>query len=178
MKQTFYTSDYSRLPLRELAVLIAQDYHSSLKEAIDTVLVHLDTAYSIHSSDKKLVRIRALASRIREMFVEHAEKEERLLFPMLLADTDKRFTGRDIQEFRLFLGELKAEHRRLGEEFTNVRDLTNNYNFEASASPSEKLAYARLNEFEQDLNRLFYIEEEFLFPRIQAINQKNNIRPS
>lgn len=173
MRPPINNNNYSRLPLKELAVLIATDYHSTLKESMETVLVQLEAAHKIDPQNKDLTKAHAQVRLIREFFLQHAGKEERLLFPLLNASSEKRPSGRDAEEVRQFVQELKVEHRQLMTELVRMRSITNTYNSEPAASPSQKLAYAQLNDFEQDVNRLVYIEEEFLFPRVLLLYQKN-----
>lgn len=173
MKPRTPNPNYAQLPLKELAALIAKDYQPSLKESMNTILVQLDAAHSIEPGKKEITTARAFVSRVSEIFFQHAGKEERLLFPLCSTATEKRASGRDIKELVQFIAELKSEHKQITEEIDNIRALTNTYNYEPLASPSQKLAYAQLNEFEQDVNRLIYIEEEFLFPRLLSVYQKN-----
>lgn len=174
MRPPINNQNYSRLPLRELAVLIATDYHSNLKEAMETVLVQLEAAHRIDPENAELSQARAQIILIRDFFLQHAGKEERFLFPLLNGDSEKRASGRDAEELRRFIAELKTEHRQLMSELTRLRSLTHTYNSKPAASPSQKLAYAQMNDFEQDVNRLVYIEEEFFFPRLLLVYQKNN----
>lgn len=169
MKASIHTQEHSRLPLKELVVLLSKDYHSTLKESIDTILVQLGTAHAIEEKNEELTKTKTLAGLLREFFFQHAAKEGRFLFPL----SEKQVTEKDADELRLFITSLKSEHRQLTKKILRIRMLTNNYNCGPAASPSQKLAYARLNEFEQDVNRLIYIEEEFLFPRLLLVYQKN-----
>lgn len=174
MRPQINNQNYARLPLKELAVLIATDYHATLKESMETVLVQIEAANRIEPGNRELSKASVLIEQIRDFFIQHAGKEERLLFPLLNTNSENRRTGRDAEELRRFITELKSEHRQLSVELQKIRLLTNSYNTEPTASPSQKLAYAQLNDFEQDVNRLIYIEEEFFFPRLLLIYQKNN----
>lgn len=174
MRPPINNQNYSLLPLRELAILISDDYHAKLKEAMETVLVQLDAAHHIDAEKKELGLAHDFIIQIRDFFLQHAGKEERFLFPLLNNESGKRPSGRDTEELRRFINELKAEHRQLMTQLTKLRSLTNTYNATPMASPSQKLAYAQMNDFEQDVNRLIYIEEEFLFPRLLSVYQKNN----
>lgn len=175
MKRTPSNStEYNRLNTRELVTLIAADYHPALKDALDSVIVQMETAQKVESGDQNVKKTLATIRLFRDLFLEHSGKEERLLFPLVTNPADKKMSGNDVSEIREFLAELKSEHRRMEEEIDRIRIYTDHYSSEPSASPSHKLAYAQLNEFEQDFNRLVFVEEEFLFPRLSLIVKKIN----
>lgn len=175
MKRTPSNStEYNRLNTRELVTLISRDYHPALKDALDSVIVQMEAAQKVEAGDQKVKKALASIKLFRDLFSAHSGKEERLLFPLVNNPTEKKLSGNDISEIREFLGELKAEHRRMEDEIDRIRIYTDHYSSEPSASPSHKLAYAQLNEFEQDFNRLVFVEEEFLFPRLSLIVKKIN----
>jgi iron-sulfur cluster repair protein YtfE (RIC family) len=166
---------YNRLSIRELTVLVSSDYHPAIKNALDSVIVQLEAARKVEDGNPKFEKVVSTILNFRELFLEHAGKESRLLFPLLNVQGGKRQSGNEVAEIREFLGELKVEHRRLENEIDKIREYTDSYTCKPSASPSHKLAYAQLNEFEQDFNRLVFVEEQFLFPRVLLIHKKNNL---
>jgi iron-sulfur cluster repair protein YtfE (RIC family) len=138
--------------------LISCDYHVSMMLALDAVLAQLGAGE--RSDDDYTDHVLEEIVNLRAQLAAHVEKEKQLLFPLFQA------SGSRDDSIKPLLKDLRYEHRKMEELFTRLSHLTNEYNGESSAAPSQKLAYAQLNELEQDFNRAIFVEEEYLFPRL------------
>ncbi|MFO7179268.1 MAG: iron-sulfur cluster repair di-iron protein [Pseudomonadota bacterium] len=86
----------------------------------------------------------------------HMNKEERVLFPMIL---DGR-RGLDTP-----IGVMEAEHRDHGAALERTRALTTNLTAPDEACPTWRATYLRLLEFERELMDHVHLENYVLFPR-------------
>jgi iron-sulfur cluster repair protein YtfE (RIC family) len=161
------TTDYSALTLKELIGLLMMNYHNPMRDAFAAIITQLAASDRVEG-EKEESKPLVLVKKISERFLSHIGKEERLLFPLADSKNSKAAFPADPQPF---LDELKDEHQKLEREFDDLEEATGFYNTEPGASPSRKLAYARLNDLDQDFSRLMYIEEEFLFPRFRRLNK-------
>lgn len=165
MKQTSNSSDYAKLKTGDLLDVISNDFQKEIVETIETVNLQLKTAHKLEPFDEELEFALVTSQEVEEKFTELISKEEKFLFP-ILRTSKKRVQGEDEKiDFRSFISSLKEEHQKLKKQFSMIRKATHNYNCEPSYTPSHKLAFAQLNDLEQDFNRLFFVEEEYLFPR-------------
>ncbi|HET6989768.1 MAG TPA: hemerythrin domain-containing protein [Bacteroidia bacterium] len=172
MKQPLNTNDYAKLSVENLLDIISDKFHKEIQETFDTVNLQLKIAHKLEPLEEELEFALVMVGEIEKKFTEHIEKEEILLFPIL--GVTKKRTGvygeeNDTEEF---ISDLKSEHDILKTQFSQIRKATNQYTCEPSSTPSHKLAYAQLNDLEQDINRLFFVEEEYLFPRVLRVQHK------
>ncbi len=61
---------------------------------------------------------------------------------------------------------MRTAHTSILRLFRKLRLLTNNYMAPDSATPALRLSYAQLFNFEQDMIRHVFLEEQILFPKL------------
>lgn len=158
---------------RELSAHLKQILFPRMREALDAVTLQLDVAQKLDQKDQDLAGVIQLVLKIKQEFVSHLEKEENLFFPIIHSETTDVSSLISHAELTEFISELKTEHEQNRSTLNSLRRMTNQYQFPSSAPPSKKLAYALLNDLEQDFNRLYYIEEEHIFPKVSAYIRKS-----
>jgi len=156
--------EYARLSVQELLDLVSGQMHDGAKDAMDTALVQLETAHKLEPNDEALEFAMVSLKTMQEKFNAHSGKEERLLFPLFKNGRSRNEALKNGVEN--FVAELLQEHDWLRTRLDWISRATRKYQCEPTATPSHKLAYAHLNDLEQDFNRLFFVEEEYLFPRL------------
>jgi len=172
MKRTVNTGEFENLNSNELLDLVSTDFHSATRETLDTVDVQLQTAHKCDPKDEELEYAWTVIKTMRGKFEEHVRKEERLLFPLLTVSKRKSINSNEAREVVDFIGELKEEHQEIKNQFVLLRKATHEYECAVDSFPSQKLAYAQLNNLEQDFNRIFFVEEEYVFPRLLRFYNK------
>jgi iron-sulfur cluster repair protein YtfE (RIC family) len=165
MKQTSTSTDYAKLSIGDLLRVISDDFQKEMVETFETVNTQLKTAHKLEPLDEELEFALVTSQQVEEKFMELINKEEKFLFPLLTFSKKKQVADEEKSDFNSFISALKTEHQNLKKQFSLIRKATGNYNCEPSFTPSHKLAFAQLNDLEQDFNRLFFVEEEYLFPR-------------
>jgi len=122
-------------------------------------------AEKITPDDTTLQSVLQIVRDLKSALYTHLAREYRLLYPVMRAASNGTWVAAG-SEIKSFVQEMISEHAALKETLAQLRRATADYNSLPKASPSQKLAFAQLNVLEQDLNMLFYVEEEYLFPKI------------
>lgn len=172
MKRPSNINDYTKLSIQELLEIVATDFHKGMRETFATVNLQLEIAHKLEPREEELEFAWASLKEMERDFIQHISKEEQLLFPILTHPKKRQALPEEAKELNYFISNLKAEHALLKTQIAQIKRITNNYAAEPSFTPSHKLAYAQLNDLEQDFNRLFFVEEEYLFPRAIRFNNK------
>lgn len=150
----------------DLVHLISNEFHSGMNESFITVRQQLETAKKLQAEDEEMEFSLEKIKKIQEKFLEHSQKETRLLFPLLNSSKSKKSFMKEEENIGEFVEELREEHEWIKKQFNLIRSATHHYECDVDSTPSHKLAYAQLNDLDQDFKRLFFIEEEYLFPKL------------
>ena len=172
MKRIMNSREFEKLNGSDLLHLISTEFHAGMREKLETVNMQLATADRCEPENEELEFTLATLKSINEKFLEHVGKEERLLFPLISIARKKESVESEKKNVAEFIVELKKEHNWLKNQLQLIRKATNDYQCQINSSPSHKLAYAQLHDLEQDFNRAFFVEEEYLFPRLLRIHHK------
>lgn len=172
MKHSLTINDYTKLSTKDLLNIVSTDFHPGMRETFATANLQLETAHKLEPLEEELEFAWVLLKEMKKNFLQHIEKEKQLLFPLFSATKKRQRIQDEENELEDFIGNLKAEHMVLKKQISAIRKATKNYTTEPTHTPSHKLAYAQLNNLEQDFNRLFFVEEEYLFPRALRLNNK------
>jgi iron-sulfur cluster repair protein YtfE (RIC family) len=164
MKTPAGSMDYEGMSLKELIRAISEDYSRRVREALKLAMAQLEVSIRAGADGTELHDLLVETARLRTAFRQHTVREEKQLFPMGLSPGF--LSEEETEHGKKFIARMKMEHERLARRFFKLNQLTNHYNNEATDFPSSKLAYAHLNNAEQDFSRMVYIEEVYLFPRI------------
>ena len=114
---------------------------------------------------------------VGEDMLNHIDKEEQVLFPYinrleragsegeLPPPTPFRSVTRPVEC-------MMRDHEKAGEEMQQIRDLSAGYMLPEGACLSYRALCDGLREFEQDLHRHVYLENNILFPRAIELESK------
>jgi regulator of cell morphogenesis and NO signaling len=145
-------------PLADLIRFIVERYHATLRTELPALIALALRVESRHGDKATCPRgLRAHLEDMHAAVLEHLAKEERILFPMILAGEGVRAGG----PIRV----MQEEHEHHGENLTGVRALTNNLTPPAEACPTWRALYLRLATLEADLMDHIHLENNVLFPR-------------
>jgi iron-sulfur cluster repair protein YtfE (RIC family) len=159
---------YTDMPPAKLGLYLADVQLPYLRKALSTFVL----CSRLISQDKKQPGNRILADlliKLGERIDEHLKKDGEVLFPYLtvkLANNENE-QGNGL---RASLSTSHSEHKTIKRMFQKARLLSSDYTPPADASPALKLCYAQLFDFEQDMLRHIFLEEEVLLSRL--INSK------
>ncbi len=153
---------------------------SALPESVEGLVSHIRERYhAVHRRElpelyKLAARVEAvhaghpqapagladLLARMRGELESHMQKEEQVLFPLMLSGGHAMI--------RHPIAMMRHEHDDHGEELAAVTALTNDMTPPEDACNSWRALYAGLAKFAEDLTEHVHIENNILFPRFEA----------
>ncbi|MDZ7649577.1 MAG: hemerythrin domain-containing protein [Cytophagales bacterium] len=100
----------------------------------------------------------------------HMKKEELILFPHIrkMIKVKASNSKMDVPHFGSVQNPVQMmmnEHTVEGDRFAKISQLSNNYTPPADGCNTYRVAFALLNEFEQDLHLHIHLENNILFPK-------------
>lgn len=145
-------------PLPELVTFIVDTYHRRLREGMPELIALAEKVERRHGDKDACPR--GLAARLHRAHAEvldHLEKEERVLFPLLLAGQGQHAVAP--------IHVMEREHDDHGRTLEALREITNGYEPPAQACVSWRALYLGLEQFERELMDHIHLENHVLFPR-------------
>jgi regulator of cell morphogenesis and NO signaling len=153
---------------------------STEPESVEDLIQHiLDRYHQVHR--RELPELRALALRVERVHVDHPtapkglsdllsrmqdeleshmQKEEQILFPMMLSGGNPMIVHP--------IGIMRHEHDSHGEELKALAALTGDLTVPAEACTTWRALYAGLAKLTEDLTEHIHIENNILFPKFEA----------
>jgi regulator of cell morphogenesis and NO signaling len=172
------TIDFNSWPLDLLVDYIEKTHHRYVEEKTGIILQFLNKLCSVHGANHpELFKINELFTAGAGELSQHMKKEELMLFPFI-----KRMVK--TKESNGFLSQpsfgtvsnpiamMMQEHDNEGERFREIANLTNNYTAPADGCTTYKVAFAMLDEFEQDLHKHIHLENNILFSKAVILEEE------
>ena len=145
-------------PLPELVQFIIERYHTTLRSEFPAIIAQAARVENRHRDRPDCPRgLRDLLEHMHTDVLAHLEKEERVLFPMILGRYGPRAAG----PVRV----MEAEHDDHGANLRHVRRLTHDLTPPPDACPTWRALYLRLGALEAELMDHIHLENNVLFPR-------------
>lgn len=98
----------------------------------------------------------------------HLEQDEKDFFECL----SELSLDKPVNMLPELLGNIRKQHAAIAKLFKKLRVLSNEYRAPEDASATVKLCYAQLFNFEQDILKHIFLEEDILFPKLLATNKQ------
>jgi regulator of cell morphogenesis and NO signaling len=162
------------LPFSELSVYIVRQHHAYIRETAPIVEGYLLKIANVHGArHPELVPIFTTFRSMHQALLSHLEKEERILFPRLIALEAAMSTAELVHAAGVLapILAMENEHSVEGERLRGLRRLSNNYTAPADGCQTYQVAFRMLAEFEADLHRHIHLENNVLFDRARALVQ-------
>jgi regulator of cell morphogenesis and NO signaling len=183
LQNTGSVSDGSSLRFNEwepdfLVDYIINNHHSYIRGAIPIMSAHAEKIASKHGEKyPETIEVYKIFSRVSKDLKQHLMKEEEILFPFIkyLVKTDKLGLKAERPYFgtiRNPINMMDAEHIGAGDSMFQIRKLTENFNPPQGACTTFITYYKELKEFEEDLHKHVYIENNVLFPKAIEMEEK------
>ncbi len=120
-----------------------------------------------------LVAVYRKVNELCSELLTHMKKEEQVLFPTikLLESGGMVKIGFDSINDPIFV--MERDHDIAGELMRDIRQLTHDFQVPEGACNSIRMLYFKLEEFESDLLQHIHLENNILFPKAAALEQKN-----
>jgi regulator of cell morphogenesis and NO signaling len=165
------TQNFDTWDLTFLADYIENTHHTYVREALPALTEYTTKIARVHSErHPELIAVAEHFAAIANELNAHMPKEERVLFPYIrqLVSAKKEGASIDRPPFGTIqnpINMMEMEHENAGSSLEAIRELTGDYTLPADACATYTLAFAKLQEFEQDLHQHIHLENNILFPK-------------
>lgn len=153
--------NYRKLGLRDLEQL----YTTKIIPHINESLTSISTLMKSGAEVKVVPGLHAQATELLEQFVQvytnHSAKEVTLIAMLL---------NRKSEKLADVIPQLKESHSQMRRLLMQIGELGVECDKLHTCSYLHKLGYAYVNNLRQDISRLFFLEEEYLFPRLSLLS--------
>lgn len=168
--------DYQHLPLDLLIDFIEKKFHREIREKTPIMLGYLEKVATVHGKAyNELYEIYRLFVGCANELEAHMQKEEKVLFPYIKQLFAKETPEACFPTIQAPIGVMKHEHEAEGDRFRRIAELSSNYTPPQGACNTYKVAYAMLNEFEQDLHLHIHLENNILFPQAIELEKQGTL---
>lgn len=164
-------------PIALMAHIMSR-HHGYVRDSLPRIQHHLSKVVAAHAErHPELAAVEAEFSAIAGELTQHLVKEEVVLFPYIasLCETVDRHSPPPPDMFGTIQNPIRmmeTEHQEAGDRMSTIRQLTHDYAVPADACHTYRLVLAELDAFEQDLVRHVELENNVLFPKAVALEEK------
>jgi len=170
--------DWQKEPLADLIAHIQSTHHKYVREELARLEPLFEKVCSVHGKNSELLAMHATFQGLAEELTMHMMKEERVLFPYI-----GRMEESVIQKEPVLpapfgsvqnpVAMMIHEHDSAGHALRALREASNGYTAPSDACVSFHTLYQALTAFEADLHQHIHLENNILFPRAVALEQRN-----
>lgn len=149
---------------------IVNNHHVYVKNKLPELLYISEKVARVHGErDSELLEMYALVQELHSELMNHLNKEETELFPLI-----KKLDDKDQSEYlsNLLLTELEDEHELAGSMMQKLETLSNNFTPPKEACTSYTIYFKTLKEFQDDLHMHVHLENNILFPKVLILLDK------
>src|SRR5262245_22967351 len=145
-------------PVADLIHFIVHRYHDTLRSELPALIALAGRVERRHADSPACPHgLRDLLECLHERVLEHLDKEERILFPMILDNFGAKAAG----PVRV----MEDEHEEHGRNLGRIRQFTNDFTAPPNACTSWLALYLRLAALEADFMDHVHLENNVLFVR-------------
>jgi regulator of cell morphogenesis and NO signaling len=156
---------FSDEPIPEIIDFILGTHHAYTRAALETLEPLAAKVAGVHGANHpELNELKELVNALCAELIPHMMKEEEILFPFMLGESEACFS-RVAAPIRV----MTLEHEAVGELLASIRRVTNDLALPPEACRSYAAYFDLLQELEQDLHRHIHVENNVLFPK--ALNE-------
>ncbi len=171
--------DFKNWSLAFLADYIVNVHHSYVNNNLVLISEFADKVARVHGHhNTETVEINELWKQVVAELTTHMKKEELVLFPYITS-MEKFSNGETDNMPQPHFGTVKNpvrmmehEHDVAGELMHRIAALSGNYSPPEYACNTYRVLYAKLKEFEDDLHSHIHLENNILFPKAIALEER------
>jgi regulator of cell morphogenesis and NO signaling len=170
--------DFQNAGLAELIAHILAAHHGYVKHEVPRIKQLLLKVVAVHcAGHPELAAVQRTFHALADELLGHMMKEEVVLFPYI--EKLEHAAGAGMPAPQAAFGSIRnpvrmmeLEHDSAGGALEQLRKLTSAYTAPENACFSYKTLYAALKEFEADLHQHVHLENNILFPRAIALEDR------
>lgn len=157
--------DWNTETLENLINHIVDTHHQYLRDDLPRLFHLTQKVASRHGErDAHLYKVLEIFVSMANELLAHIEKEERVLFPMIV---EMEKTGDFSPQILMPILAMEAEHEEVGAALEELDRLTESYAIKPNMCTSYQALYVGLKQLEEDLKLHIHKENNILFPRVQ-----------
>jgi regulator of cell morphogenesis and NO signaling len=168
------TPDFANWDAPRLVEYIVDRHHAYVRDAIPVLLTHTRKISEVYGGrHAELPHIARLFERVAAEMQDHMVREEQILFPFIVSmaaaaspPAPPSATARNA------IRTMEAEHEFVGDAMAEIRYLTGGYRVPVDACTTYRVCLEELAAFEADLHAHVRLENDVLFPRAKALEEK------
>jgi len=161
--------DWRTASYTELIDYVVQKHHSFLQNELPVIGQLVAKILRVHGEHHvELAKVHKLFNALRTELESHLIKEEETLFP-IIKQYEKNPSPELLDKALKTIQELEDEHTGAGDILKELRKITEQYMTPADGCPTYGLTYQKLYELESDLFQHIHMENNIMFPRLQAL---------
>jgi iron-sulfur cluster repair protein YtfE (RIC family) len=153
--------NYRKLGFRDLEQLYTLRIIPHVTKSLITISSLLKSTWGEKEIPECHHRATFLVEQFIQLYIDHSTKEVTLLSLLL---------NRHGDTLSVVIPQLKESHTQMRQVLSHVSELALECDRNYSCSSLHKLGYAHINNLRQDISRLFFLEEEYLFPRLSLLH--------
>ena len=156
---------------------IVANHHGYVRHTLPVLLQHTRKIADLHGErHPELRHIARLFERVSDEMVDHMAREERILFPFVIAMDEAKGSGHPLPVAPFGTVEnpirtMEHEHRFVGDAMAEMRMLTNGFTPPEDGCATYRVCLQELAAFEDDLHAHVHLENNILFPRALEIER-------
>jgi len=161
----------SKQKLTKLIEHIVHQHHDFLRRELPVLRDFVRKVARVHGADHpELITVEQLYVKLCEELLEHVDKEEKELFPVV-RKAEEEGTAEALQAALNLVEELEAEHDGAGELLRLIRKATNDFVLPAGTCMTYTVTFRKLEELEDDMFTHVHLENNLLFPELAAMRK-------
>jgi regulator of cell morphogenesis and NO signaling len=171
--------DWQKEPLADLIAHIENTHHKYVREEIARLEPLFAKVCSVHGKNhSKLLTMHATFRGLAQELTLHMMKEEKVLFPYIVRMEESVIQKEPVLpapfgSVQNPVAMMIHEHDSAGDALRALREASNGYTAPADACVSFSTLYQALAAFEADLHQHIHLENNILFPRAVALEQRS-----
>jgi regulator of cell morphogenesis and NO signaling len=172
-------SNWSSALLADLIAHIVRKHHIYTHDEIARLQPLFEKVYSVHGKNHpELFEISQAFHGLAQELTLHMMKEEKMLFPYIERMEEAVLQKEPVLPSPFGTVEnpvrmMMQEHDSAGDALRQMREVSHGYAAPDDACISYKTLYGALQEFEADLHQHIHLENNILFPRAIAMEEKH-----
>jgi regulator of cell morphogenesis and NO signaling len=161
--------NWANASLKALVEHIQRTYHGPLRLELPRLSAMLDKVVSRHGEQLPgmLLPLQQTFARLQRDLLEHMAKEDRVLFPFIIAleTGGPQFVADAEERVKLPIAMMEADHEEAGAALAFIRETTGGFAPPEWACPTFRGLYYGLAQLETEMHVHVHLENNILFPR-------------
>ena len=161
--------DWNEAPIGELVEHVLDTHHAYLWSELPKISEYVIKILRVHGENHpELAQVHKLFHMVKMELEGHLVKEETIQYPAIFRYLE---TGEkvDLVKAVKVISELETEHTAAGDILKELRSITKDYLVPDDACRTYDVSYFKLNEMESDIFQHIHLENNILFPKLEAL---------